>query len=554
MWLVEEPGFPLAHDLRLVALQGDYCIRVAMEAAGGRYVVEDADRATGQCLGLIERAHDENVHVALIPEMAIPQSTITPLIEAVGSTPQPLVLIGGIEGLPPADYRALVGMYDAPLDVAEGTPGTYVNAMLVVVRTSTDLKVYLRAKRFASGPENAGGPQLALGTGEFLVLKLGSSPFVIVPLICSEFIWPQLWAKLHEEVPGHNIDLIPVLQRNKDKARNHTGPMMHTAYQNNQQTRFILANQALHPASSDGTCFVVVPPASPAAPAFDHGRNELWLPESVTYKGFRIPELTGCYWYADVMHPAGPMNASRPPVCNGRVLRVLAPSGTDLSGLSAGLMRSAAAEKDLALSDAWANTPPKQAYKLSFTRGESYLLEQASRLSANSAFVAMICATNATWSTVESLVEEFVEAAALLACCGRSVRIAPSPGGNCLVDGRSVAILYAPVVDSALATHFSDERLLSGVVPPRGIVLLGVEAASGHPHAKTVGDVLRGDRVSSASPELVDGPERVPHNSVSIRLGDIHFCQPSDLRPSLEEATLDAARARSSAFLPGVYI
>jgi len=554
MWLVEEPGFPLAHDLKLVALQGDCGIRVAMEPTGGRYAVDDAVRATGQCLGLIQRARDENAHIALIPEMAIPQSAITPLIEAVVSSREPLVVIGGIEGLPPSEYRALVGTYGAVADVAEGTPGTYVNAMLVVVKTSTDVKVCLRAKRFASGPENAGGPQLALGSGEFLVLKLGSSPFVIVPLICSEFIWPQLWAKLHEEVPGHSIDLIPVLQRNKDKARNHTGPVMHTAYQNNKQTRFILANQALHSSSSDGTCFVIVPPASPAAPAFDHGRNELWLPESATYKGFRIPELTGCFWYADVMHPAGPMNATRPPVCNGRVLGVLVPNGSDLSGLSAGLMRSAAAEMNLAHSDVWANTPPKQAYKSSFARGETYLLEQASRLSANSAFVGMICATNATWSTVESLVEEFVEAAALLACCGRSARIGPCPGGNCLVDGRSVAILYAPVVDSALATYFSDERLLSGVVPPRGIVLLRVEAGSGHPHAKTVGDVLRGDRVSSASPELVDGPERVPHNSVSIRLGDIHFCQPSDLRPSLEEATVDAARARSSAFLPGVYL
>jgi hypothetical protein len=554
MWLVEEPGFPLAHDLKLVALQGDYGIRVAVEAAGGRYAIEDADRATAQCLGLIQRASDENAHLALIPEMAIPESAVAPLIEAIRSTRQPLVLIGGIEGLPPSDYRALIGKYGATLDVAEGTPGTYVNAMLVVLKTSTDMKVYLRAKRFASGPENAGGPQLALGTGKFLVLKLGSSPFVIVPLICSEFIWPQLWAKLHEEAPGHSIDLIPVLQRNKDKARNHTGPMMHTAYQNNQQTRFILANQALHPASSDGTCFVVVPPASPAAPAFDHGRNELWLPESVTYKGFRIPELTGCFWYADVMHPSGPMNATRPPLCNGRVLGVLAPNGIDLAGLSAGLMRSAAAEKNLAHSDAWANTPPKQAYRSSFTSGENYLLKEASRLSANSAFVGMICATNATWSTVESLVEEFVDAAALLACCSRSVRIGACPGGNCMVDGRSVAILYAPVVDSALATCFSDERLLSGSEPPRGIVLLRVEAASGHPHAKTVGDVLRGDRVSSTSPELVDGPERVPHSSVNIRLGDIHFCQPSDLRPSLEEETLDAARARSSAFLPGVYI
>ena len=63
--------------------------------------------------------------------------------------------------------------------------------------------------------------------------------------------------------------------------------IIHTAYQRNMQTRFVLANQGIC-RNSDGTCFVVAPPASPAAPAFDLGRNELWLPDSCTYKGFRI--------------------------------------------------------------------------------------------------------------------------------------------------------------------------------------------------------------------------------------------------------------------------
>src|ERR1700691_1091111 len=120
MWLVEEPGFLLAHHLKLVALQGDYAIRVATEPTGWRYAVEEVGPATGQCLGLIQRARDENAHIALIPEMAIPQSAITPLIEAVGSSREPLVLIGGIEGLPPSEYRALVGKYGGVSDLAEG--------------------------------------------------------------------------------------------------------------------------------------------------------------------------------------------------------------------------------------------------------------------------------------------------------------------------------------------------------------------------------------------------------------------------------------------------
>ena len=109
------------------------------------------------------------------------------------------------------------------------------------------------------------------------------------------------------------------------------------------------------------------------------------------------------------------------------------------------------------------------------------------------------------------------------------------------------------MIDAALETRFPAATLLSGAALPTGIVLLKVEASSRIPRAKTVGDVLRADRVSTESPELTDGPVRVPGSSVTISLGDIHFCEPSDLKPSLDEATLAAARSRASAFLPGVY-
>jgi hypothetical protein len=42
-------------------------------------------------------------------------------------------------------------------------------------------------------------------------------------------------------------------------------------------------------------------------------------------------------------------------------------------------------------------------------------------------------------------------------------------------------------------------------------------------------------------------------SSVTISLGNIHFCQIQDLKPNLEEVTLIAARSRVSALLPGVY-
>jgi hypothetical protein len=485
--------------------------------------------------------------------MVIPQQAIADLIEAIGSNPQPLVVIGGIEGIPPAEYRALVAQHGGTSDVPANAPGTYVNAMLVALRTATGLKVFFRAKRFASGPENAGAPQLALGAGEFLVLKLGSAPFVVVPLICSEFVWPDLWNTLATETAYHQVDLIPVLQRNHDVERRHLGPVIHTAYQRNSQARFVFANQGL-PAHSDGTCFVVVPPASPAAPGFDHGRNELWLPDNCTYKGFRIPERTGCFWYAEVSHRDGQMNATRPPVCAGKVLAVLTPPGADLPGLRAGLMRSAASTKYLATGSSWPTNEAKRAYRSSLSEDEcAYVLKGTSRTAANESFFGMICDARPTWETVESLVEDLVDALALLACGGDIVQLMPRPGGNCGVSGRSVGILYAPSIDGALSARFSTAALLSGAPLPTGIVFLKVKASSRTPRAKTVGDVLRADRVSSESPELTDGPKRVSGSSVTISLGDIHFCEPQDLRPSLEEATLIGARSRTSALLPGVY-
>jgi hypothetical protein len=553
MLLIQEPGFPLAHDLKLVALQGDCSIKRLTESSGGRYAVEDALRSRQSCMDLIERARAEHAHLALIPEMVIPKDTLEDLIAAIGSNPEPLVVVGGIEGLSPADYRALVIKHGGTPDLPDIVSGTYVNAMIVAVRASSQLRVYFRAKRYASGPENAGGPQVALGNGEFLVLKLGSAPFVIVPLICSELVWPDLLSRLASELDGLAIDLIPVLQRNKDIERRHLSPVIHTAYQRNLQARFVLANQALLQAS-DGTCFVVTPPASPAAPAFDHGRQELWLPESCTYKGFRIPDRTGCFWYAEVRHCNGPMDATRPPVCAGRVLGDLTNGDTNTVGLSAGLMRSGAANRFAATSDSnWSNTEPKRRYRACLTAGDAHILKDITRVTADDVFFRMTCGTSPSWTSVESLVEEFVEAGALLASGGDQVRLAPCPGGNCKVGGRSVSALFSPVVDVAFEHRFSTKALLEGEPLPVGVVLLKVEASSRIPRAKTVGDVLRADRISTESPELSDGPVRTLDSAVIIGLGNIHFCEVKDLRPSLEEETLEHARNRTTAILPEVF-
>ena len=424
--------------------------------------------------------------------------------------------------------------------------------MIVAVRSSSQLRVYFRAKRYSSGPENAGGPSIVLGNGEFLVLKLGSMPFVIVPLICSEFVWPDLMNRLAAEIDGLAIDLIPVIQRNKDINRTHLTPVIHLAYQS-LRTRFVLANQALL-GSSDGTCFVVTPPTSPKAPAFDHGRQVLWLPESSTYQGFRIADHTGCFWYAEITHPDGPTDATRVRVCEGRVLGALMSGDTSIAGLSAGLMRSGAATMFEATSGSnWSDTEPKKRYRASFSVGDAYILEGSTRTTANDVFFRMICGAAPSWTSVESIVEELIEAGALLASGGDQVRIVPCPGGNCRVGSRAVAVLFSPVVDAAFEKRFSTNALLDGEPLPVGVILLKVEASSRSPRAKTVGDVLRADRISTPSPELTGGPVRTSDSAVVIGLGNIHFCEVKDLRPSLGEATLKSARDRTQAILPEVF-
>src|ERR1700683_2997336 len=122
--MIEGSSFPLAPGLKLVALQGDCSVKAVVESSGGRYVVDNAERSRQSCMDLIARARAERAHLALIPEMVIPQAMIDDLIAAVGSSPEPLVLVGGIEGLSPVEYRALVLKHG-------GTP-TYLTSSLVL--------------------------------------------------------------------------------------------------------------------------------------------------------------------------------------------------------------------------------------------------------------------------------------------------------------------------------------------------------------------------------------------------------------------------------------
>ena len=69
--------------------------------------------------------------------MVIPLPAIPDLLARIESNPQPLVLIGGVEGISPTQYRALVVQHGGTPDIHDGAAGTYVNAVLVAVRTAT---------------------------------------------------------------------------------------------------------------------------------------------------------------------------------------------------------------------------------------------------------------------------------------------------------------------------------------------------------------------------------------------------------------------------------
>jgi hypothetical protein len=274
--LIAAPDFEIGHDIEVMALQGDWGLKNQLGPAGGKWIIDDPQRAHQSCLTFIDRVAASSANLAMLPELAIPRGTIMQIIQAVQATPRSLVLLGGVEGQTRQEYESLLaGVNGETQPLVANAPDNYVNSLLIILKTAESCRVFLRAKRISSGPENK-GPQMALGAGPFARIRLGTTPLVLVPLVCSEFVWPEkLWDHLDSDVPG-NIDLMPVLQHNLDVNADHTGPQLYRGYtrERTKHTRFVFVNQALSD-SCDGTCYVVVPPKGPPQPSFDHGRNEL---------------------------------------------------------------------------------------------------------------------------------------------------------------------------------------------------------------------------------------------------------------------------------------
>jgi hypothetical protein len=556
--LIEARDFEVSDEMRLLALQGDWDLVERTGPTGGRYVIANHDSAHRACLTFLHRVSTSDVQLAMIPELAIPVDTVVHIISAVQALPKSLVFLGGVEGMTREEYESLLKGVEGGETQAliENAPGNYVNSFLLIVKTPSLSVVHLRAKRVPSRPERLEGPPMARGAGPFTTIRLGKAPITIVPLLCSEFVWPELWTRLDSEVHG-NIDLIPVLQHNDDVDARHTGAQLHHGYTrggSTADTRFVFVNQAISK-SCDGACYVVAPPTTPPAPKFDHSCLELWtLPGIATYKGFRIPDLTGCIWFARIVTADAPTSALATPVCEGGVTEVLNPPAAKLRGLVLGLMRTAEVVIGGRIHVSHAQSDVRDVVLGALNRQHpTCVLHFLTTDSANAVFYEMQGAGSIGWPSVEAIIRELVEAAALLASAGDDAYLMPCEGGNYRLAGRPVLILHAPEVDEGLTQRFLLAGRFEGTPIPVAVLLLGVVTGATTVDAKRIGDVLRADRVTSASDDLADFPKKAEESSVTIRVDEVEFRSLHDLRGNMQSRSLAAAQARLRDLFPKVY-
>ncbi|MGP1680449.1 MAG: hypothetical protein ACTS6J_25255 [Burkholderiales bacterium] len=494
------------------------------------------------------------MHIAMVPELAIPRHTVPQLLAMMQASATSLVFFGGVEGLTRQQYTTLLGGVGQSQPLHDG-PDAYVNSALILIKTPERFIATVRAKCVASRAENEAAP-MATGSGPFVTIRLGNPALTVVPLICSEFVWPEgLWQKLTAEVPNP-IDIVPVIQQSKDTEAQHTGPQLHYAYTHGAHTdriRFLFVNQAMS-SECDGMCNVVVPPTSPRGPAFDHVYRELWhLPGAANYRGFGIPDRTGCIWSADLVTTNAGASALGNRICSGKVEEVLSPAGAALNGLCVGLMRTAAMAQRQELQSGEMTETTNAAATALHQGAPEYILRELVTAAANDVFFRIICAEAPTWANVASIVHELVEGAKLLATGGDDVRLIPCDGGNCSLLGRTVSILYAPNADAALTAHFPRSQMFDVSAIPAGVLLICVVATPANVDATKVGDVLRADRVTSTSAQLADIPMKTEESSVTIRLDDVEFRSTHQLRQNLAQPSTAAARTRIESLFPKVY-
>jgi hypothetical protein len=263
--IIEVQDFEIDDKLKVLALQNDWGLREQLGQEGRRYVVDDVARARDTCLHFIDQVQSARANIVIIPELAIPRTTVAEIIQRIREQPGSVMFLGGIEGLTRADYETLLEDVDNANTqrLIPGAQNGYVNSMLAIVKSPTTFNVSIRAKRIASRPENL-QLQSVLGDGPYTVFKLGRNGITIVPLICSEFFDEDMTTKLRDEV-ATDIHYLPVIQSHiENLGAGYTNTALQTIYRSNrsraQDSRVIIVNQA-HGDFSDGNCYVIVPPA-----------------------------------------------------------------------------------------------------------------------------------------------------------------------------------------------------------------------------------------------------------------------------------------------------
>ena len=547
------PEFDLTDHLSVVAVQNDWGVAQRDGPRGTLFVVSNPQLALDGCLALLETAKHHRSSLILVPELALPQVAIQPVLDALWALGHDAVLFAGVEGMHPDDYQALCERFEQDPDIGSGT---YVNAALVAWRTAGQRKARLRAKRVGGRDENMGPVNMAKGKGPFVLLRLGKNEVTVLPLICAELVWENLRKVVGDEVHDDHVDVVTVLQLNKDI--NHAGHAFYHAYQQagkTARTRFLIANHA-YGKSSSGRSQVILPPGDATVPPFNHTRNELWLQGATGFLGFRIPDSTGCCWSSRVKLPGQAHSALADPPCSADVvLSLCSPTSVGVGGLAAGLMRTAARLRLDALigpdDKRPIDGPAKHVVDSVDPENPRFVLKPLDRERAESALYGMRCDETLSWTTVETAVIELVEAMSLLASTGSAVHVADDVRGNCFVNERVVAVLFAPSTDSALKARYGPTAGIALGLPD-GIVLVCNKAGSISPGAKRLGDLFRSDTVSSPSPDIVDAPIRPRESAVELRKWQIPFCSLKELIPTLDADSATADRALAF-HLPGVF-
>jgi hypothetical protein len=538
--------------LRIVGLQSD--VEVTRRAHAEGALLQLADRATAldRCRLALDVAADETPDLIVLPELSVPVSAIDEIVHRVEGLPFDAVLIAGLEGIHPNAYAQLVGATGEPLDV-DPVAGSYVNASLTVVKDSSGCVVSYRTKRRASGvEENRVHP--CLGTSSFRVLELGPRPIRLLPLICAEFqsgIWPQIRA----DVGDISVDVVLVIQMNNDPDQAHPSVTLTEAFAAEglvKNARFVLANAATIHNASDGATYLVYPPTQLRPPTYEHTRRELWhVPRANGYKGFRLPDKSGCVWQMSLRLPHAPTDAYQTIPCHGATLRVWRPATcSNKGGLAMGLMRTASAAL---LVQPWASSRTANAAVRDHldVSNPRYTIGALSESSATTCLGWATLSGGIDWSTVENVVKELVECGALLGAGNRDARMS-GEACNCSIGDRGLAVIHAPNEVDALATRFRLEYCLPPHSLPKGAVTFGVHVAALGASTRVVGERIRADRVTRGDDGLQGGPPKRIDSSVEIDTLNFHACQLNELRP-LYTLPAAAAAAELRRLLPEVF-